>query len=328
MGLSPFFGGAGEGMTLNPADYPHLDPAIVPALALADAQRIEQVRTVQFIEHRQAARMMKKLQRLLEMPLRDRMPGMLIAGPAYCGKTTLALEFQARFPRTDPPGADQASIPVAFAKSPGVPDVEEMYQRILDSLGGPDLGKLADGSRRRRVLHTSKKVGLRVLFIDEIHNGLNGSHLKQQTFMTQIKELCNDMKVCIVPLGTHRAVQATSTSPEVDSRFPPEWLPTWKEGSEFGGLLRAFERLLPLKKPSNLNAQSERLLEMSDGSLGFLAEVLELAATRAIQGPDPVGNEEPLPPEKCICDKVLDDLEWTPPSKRRGIINSLNDLTS
>ena len=287
-------------MTLNPADYPHLIPAIVPALSLGDDQRIEQVRTVQFIEHPQAAKMMKKLQRLLEMPLRNRMPGMLIAGPRFCGKTTLAQEFQARHPRTDPPDSDQASIPVAFATSPGIPDVEEMYQRILDSLGGPDLGKQADGTRRKRVLHTSKKVGLKVLFIDEIHNGLNGSFLKQQIFMTQIKELCNDMKVCIVLLGTHRAVQATSTSPEVDSRFPPEWLPTWEEGSEFKGLLRAFERLLPLKRPSNLSDQSQRLLEMSDGSLGFLAEVLELAATRAI---------------RCVCSPIRAthaQLTWPP----------------
>lgn len=313
-------------MTLDPADYPHLNPAIVPVLSLSDEQRIEQVRTVQFIEHDQAGRMMKKLQRLLEMPLRPRMPGMLIAGPAYCGKTTLALEFQARYPRTDPPDSDQASIPVAFAKSPGVPDVEEMYQRILDSLGGPDLGKLADGTRRKRVLHTSKKVGLKVLFIDEIHNGLNGSYLKQQTFMTQIKELCNDMQVCIVLLGTHRAVQATSTSPEVDSRFPPEWLPTWQEGNEFKGLLRAFERLLPLKKPSNLSDLSQRLLEMSDGSLGVLAEVLELAATRAIRGPAQVGKQESLLPEECICKEVLDDLDWTAPSKRRGIINTLSGV--
>ena len=51
----------------------------------------------------------------------------------------------------------------------------------------------------------------------------------------------------------------------------------------------------------------------------------KLASAR-IRGPDPVGNQKPLPPEECICKQVLDDLEWTAPSKRRQIINALNGV--
>lgn len=301
---------------------PHLKPEFWPVLALDESERMAQIRTVQFIEHQEASRLMRKLQRLYEMPKRPRMPGLLIAGPSFCGKTTLALEFLARHPREDVLGEDASRIPVAFANAPTTADLEKLFQRILDGLGCPDLGQVAPGgTRRQRILTTARKVGLQVMFIDEIHNALNGSANKQRTMLTEIKELSNDMKVCIVLLGTQAAVQFTSVTEEIATRFPADWLPVWEHGPQFRGLLKAFGQSIPLRQASDLPALSERLYEMCEGSLGQLAELLELAATRAIRGSGRMvkgrdGEMEVEAPEECITDQVLDDLDWIRPSKR------------
>lgn len=303
---------------------PHLRPELLPVLTLSDDERIAQIRTVQFIEHLEAGRLMRKLERLYEMPKRPRMPGLLIAGPSFSGKTTLALEFLDRHPRQDVPGEDASRIPVAFANAPSTADVEKLFQKILDGLGCPDLGQVAPGAtRRQRILTTARKVGLRVLFIDEIHNALNGSATKQRTLLTEIKDLSNDMQVCIVLLGTQAAVQFTSTTEEIATRFPADWLPVWKDGGQFRGLLKAFGQAIPLRRASDLPGLSERLYEMCEGSLGQLAELLELAATRAIRGSgrSSKGRDGQMKldaPEECITKGVLDDLDWVNPSKRRN----------
>ena len=55
-------------------------------------------------------------------------------------------------------------------------------------------------------------------------------------------------------------------------------------GEEYQRLLLTFERLLPLKRPSNLADEkiADKLLIMSRGSLGELAKILQEAAIQAI----------------------------------------------
>jgi hypothetical protein len=85
-------------------------------------------------------------------------------------------------------------------------------------------------------------------------------------------------------------------------------LPRWNFDTDFLRLLASFERMLPLRKPSSLHDASiaTRLHSMSEGYLGELSTLLNLAAIAAVQS----GCE-------CIAPGLLSELKWVAPTDRR-----------
>ena len=82
------------------------------------------------------------------------------------------------------------------------------------------------------------------------------------------------------------------TDAQMSSRFPPTELPRWGESDEFRRFLHAFERLLPLKKPSSLAQRDvvEFVLAATGGLTGAIAQLLTHAAELAIRdGSERVG---------------------------------------
>jgi hypothetical protein len=79
-------------------------------------------------------------------------------------------------------------------------------------------------------------------------------------------------------------------------------------GQDFLRLLASFERVLPLRQPSQLVAEplACKLLALSEGNLGALVTLLTSAAIFAVR----TGGEQ-------INDHVLAALDWVPPSERR-----------
>ena len=79
-------------------------------------------------------------------------------------------------------------------------------------------------------------------------------------------------------------------------------------GKDYLKLLASFERMLPLKKPSNLveTNLSIKLLAMSEGIIGELASILTKAAVKAIKS----GKEQ-------ITLEIVNSIKWTQPSKRK-----------
>ncbi len=70
----------------------------------------------------------------------------------------------------------------------------------------------------------------------------------------------------------------------MENRFEPLLLPSWQAGEEFDSLLASYATLLPLGKPSNLNAPviSEKILARSEGIFGEISTILIRAAVLAI----------------------------------------------
>lgn len=153
-----------------------------------------------------------------------------------------------------------------------------------------------------------KQVGLKVLIIDELHDLLSGQVIKQKQFLNTIKYLGNQLQIPIVGVGIKEAFNALQTDPQLSNRFEPALLPKWEIGDEYLSLLASFEKMLPLKKPSNLvdSTMALKLLSMSEGTIGELSNLLTRAAVKAIER----GSE-------CITKSILDAVEWTPPSERK-----------
>ena len=86
-------------------------------------------------------------------------------------------------------------------------------------------------------------------------------------------------------VGTADALLALETDAQMRSRFTPFEIPRWRESDEFRRLLSAFERVLPLRRASNLaqRAVVEFLLAASGGLTGEVSRLLNEAADVEVQ---------------------------------------------
>ena len=100
-----------------------------------------------------------------------------------------------------------------------------------------------------------------------------------------LKYLANDLRMAVVLVATDEANIALQTDPQMKSRFTPFELPMWRENDEFRRLLSAFERVIPLKKASNLAQRTivQFLVSQCNGLTGQLSKLITQAADLAIR---------------------------------------------
>jgi hypothetical protein len=165
-----------------------------------------------------------------------------------------------------------------------------------------------------QVVHLLKALGLEMLIIDEIHHIVAGHERKQGHFLNTLKSLGNDLQIPLIGLGTIDALRAVQTDPQMTNRFEPMAIPKWTWDRDFRMLLASFERLVPLRRPSNLAGEqiSKRLLALSEGTIGELSTLLNRAAAEAIRG----GREQ-------IDLDVLSKTVYVSPSERRKHVEKL-----
>ena len=96
--------------------------------------------------------------------------------------------------------------------------------------------------------------------------------------------------------------------PSVENRFQPTVLPRWQTDNEFRKLLASFEKIIPLKYPSDLQSSTlaAKLLTRSEGTIGELKMLLAAAATTAMRK----GTER-------ITEEIIDECNYVGPSARR-----------
>ena len=172
------------------------------------------------------------------------------------------------------------------ADSPPAADEKSLYLSILDRFHGwPRQKSTPTSELRYRTIHFLRECHTRMLIIDEFHSLLTGTATKQSEVMNVIKLLCNELRIPIVGVGTHDAVNVLHTDPQHASRFQVEILPLWKPGGNFQRLLVSFEEVLPLKLPSELARReiAEPLHTICQGNLGDLRELLVECARKAIK---------------------------------------------
>jgi hypothetical protein len=124
-----------------------------------------------------------------------------------------------------------------------------------------------------------------VFVIEEVQQLLAGSGREQRLSLNLIKSLSNDLRICIVAVGTGEARHAIESDPQIRRRFDPFCLPRWTESEDFRDFVSAFAKLYPLRKPSNLGEQAvvRTILQASEGITGLATRVLSLAAVEAIR---------------------------------------------
>ncbi len=269
-----------------PEVYPHLLPASKEIAIHEDKEsRIEYIESKIWINYPLAHKVILYLNDLLKYPKQDKMPGLLVVGEPHIGKSAVIAQFAKLHPDRsleDDTGISKAEKTVIVANMEGGDD-RTLYISILEQLWTSFRPTDTTQKLRHQTIHLLREFNVKILILDEIHNLLKGTAIKQRTVMDAIKNLTNSLKIPIVLVGIMDAVTVLNEAQHV-SRFEIVQLPKWSNDKEFAGLLFSFEKWLPLKKPSGLHkAEIRKLLyDHSKGNLGHLRRILTTCAKYAI----------------------------------------------
>lgn len=251
----------------------------------SNPERISFIRGYKWIGYTRAKEALKKFEDLLTQPPIPRMPNLLLIGEGNNGKTNLVERFQMNHQARIDEQQDKVVAKVMTIDAPAEADEKRLYERILQASYTPYRSNHKAEILKTQACEVLKSLELRVLIIDEIHHVLAGKIGNRQIFLNALKTLGNTLKISVIAVGTKNAFHVFQSDPQMASRFEPFPLPRWQMDTEYQRFLVSYEKLLPLKNPSNLvdRAVASKILSLTDGTIGGIARVLQTAAIDAIE---------------------------------------------
>lgn len=280
-------------------------------------ERILEIQKAKWIGYSKANEVIKMLEELLAFPRTHRMPNLLIIGDTNNGKTLIGKRFESMNPPRFVDAIDpQSNTPyqrivmeVMMIQCPPVPSEKRLYISILDKLQVPYKSSGRVEYLQSAVIGGMRRLGVKILILDELHNVLLGSSAKQREFLQVIKFIANELELSIVGSGTNDAFYVVNSDDQLANRFDKVILGKWKYDTEYLRMLASLEKVIALKEPSNLIEEklALKILEMSEGLLGEIVKIVRKAAVHEIQS----GKEK-------ITLKTLSEISWNAPSVRRS----------
>ena len=213
------------------------------------------------------------------------MPCMVMHGPSNIGKTLIIAKFLRDHLRSFDLDRGIERRPVVALQMPPTPDQGRFYRALLFEVGAPQSGTATQATVEQLARDILRRIGPRMLVVDEVHHLLAGSQREQRASLNLLKYLANDLKICVVAVGTSDVPVAFQRDAQTSSRFTPFEIPRWSESDDFRRLLRAFEETLPLRRASDLEQRpiGQFLIAASGGLLGEVSRLLSSAAEQAIR---------------------------------------------
>lgn len=265
--------------------YSHIHSKYRHLVALPDHERIEFINSVHWIGYSEAKRVLNDLEDLLKFPKRPRMPNLLIIGDSNNGKTTLIHRFYEPYKDFYENEDSKLVKPVLFVQSPHTSDEKKLYLKIMEQLQSPKGDSTPTNVLSVRVLHLMRDYEVKMLIIDEFHCMFNGTARQQRDMMNAIKDLCNELQIPIVGVGTQSAANILRTDKQFASRFKTTELPIWTQSIEYQRMLSSIEQILPLKQASGLSQPelASKIFYKAQGNLGNTLNLLSECAIEAIK---------------------------------------------
>lgn len=243
-------------------------------LKLSNEERIDFILEEKWITYPLSKEILEQLTFLLNHPKKSRMPCMLLVGNTNNGKTSLINKF---LKDNAPYETQEVTItPVISVVAPETGAISDLYSKILYRLAVPYRNGDKINKKRELIDHYFKLSEVKMLIIDEIHNILVGAISKQKAFMNSLKNLSTELQIPIVIVGTADALHATNTDPQINNRFKPITLKKWHLDRTYLSLLASLEKILPLKKASNMATTKEIASFIHDFSEGYIGEIIDL----------------------------------------------------
>jgi hypothetical protein len=222
------------------------------------------------------------------------MPNLLLIGPTNNGKSMIIEKFRRQHPSSS--ALDHEQIPVLAVQMPSDPSVPRFYAGLLTAIGAPLRPRQRVGELERLALDLLRRVGVKMLVIDELHNVLAGRDAARREFLNLLRFLGNELRIPLVGVGTREAYLAVRSDDQLENRFEPVMLPLWTEGPEVLSLLASFAASFPLRNPSPIADpdMARYLLARSEGTIGELTRLLTEAAVVAVDSGEEAINRRAL----------------------------------
>lgn len=284
----------GDGLDEKPAELSHLHPTGQRVARLTTAERLRYVRADRWIGYTRANEALAALETLFAGPAKQRMPNLLLVGPTNNGKSMIIEKFRRTHPSVSHP--DREEIPVLVVQMPSEPSVIRFYTALLAALGAPLRPRQRCAELEQLTLTLLRRVAVRVLVIDELHNVLAGRADTRREFLNLIRFLGNELRIPLVGVGTREAYLAIRSDDQLENRFAPLTLPRWAPDAQGCSLLASFAASFPLRRPSAIAApeMAEYLLTRCEGTIGELTHLLTDAAIAAIETGEEAINQRTL----------------------------------
>ena len=292
----------------------HLLPPVQEIAMLSSEERINRLCSDYWIGYGGAEDAIKRLENLFLRPKRVRMPNLLIIGPTNNGKTMILEKFRRQHLPYESENQEHEIIPVLLVQMPSDPTIQRFYSAIIRATGAPNINYVSIVRYEAIAIKLLQTVQTKVLIIDELHNILSGNTNKQREFLNILRFIGNQLQLSIVGSGTREAYLAIRSDDQLENRFEPLILPLWKDDPEFGRLLGSFQKVLPLRQPSNLLDADIRtmILTRSEGTIGEISTLLIQAACEAISS----GKEY-------IDQAIIEQTDYRSPTERRRKYESI-----
>lgn len=267
--------------------YSHLHNDYRQLMLLEDTERSKSLHENIWINYPKSEQIVQLLGQMMSRPKKPRMQGLLIIGESNIGKTSIIHRFAELHPDTtieDDLEITRVQKPVIHAVMRSS-DEKDLYVAILEKFWTPFRPTDPKAKLRHQVISLMRECNVKILILDEIHNLLRGTAVKQRIMMDSIKNLSVELMIPIVGVGTKEAALVLATDPQHTSRFDIVKLPKWDMDKNFRALLIAFEKRLPLKKSSSLDTKEKAplLYKISKGNLGDLHRLLIECSDYAIR---------------------------------------------
>lgn len=260
-------------------------PAIEAIRQLSQYERISIVQRQQTLLHPAFDKAMNHVMWMVKHHPKDRAPGLIVSGPNGSGKTTFGSAMLQQYALLRPSGSVENKKPCAVMISlTGLTTTRAVYGRILESINAPVNGYQRIADRELIVTRTLKLIHCRLLIMDEVQDLLKAGVRDQQRVLDAIKFVMWRLQIPVLALGTERTARAFDADSHLQARFEEIEFPHWTCDDDLLDLLASIEAMLPLRGAVKLRTQEmvERILELSDGCLGVIFEVIKNATIEAI----------------------------------------------
>lgn len=271
--------------------FAHLDDEAQLLVDAPDEERIRHIRANRYIEHSHARRIREYVDVMMQMPRSVRPECVLISADSNAGKSTLFDSIKKLHAPREQADGKSFVRPVISCSIEPYSDIEAMQKHLLRKLGAPRLAISNPEALNDLIMRYITELDVRVLLYDEVQHVLHRNHHWRGILMDQLKWFSCEGHVNIVAAGTPGVETLLRGDAQLSSRFTLMALPRWTPGASFGDFLDAYERSLPLRRPSNLrDLRTQKAIHLesgglhsSKGVLGGIVRILREAATAAIR---------------------------------------------
>ena len=274
-------------------DHAHLAPTAAALLDGPKAERLEAIHEDRWVTYPRARFALEILETLLVRPRTTRMTSIAVYADSGMGKTMLMERFKRAHPPAYDPNERRMIAPVLALQMASYATERRFYGQLLTSIGVPFSPRATIMDLEIQALRNLRRMDVKVLMLDEVHNILAGSAREQRIVLNMLRYLSNELRISLVCLGISEAREAIGGDVQLARRFEELILPRWQGDEEFQDLVVAVLRHLPLRTASQISARALRqVLQATDGITARVFRLFnDLAADAIASGAECITDE-------------------------------------